>query len=647
MLDSIRSNTQSWVVKAIFGIIIVVFVFWGMGNMGTGPSGGLAQVNGESITVGEYHRMLERVVTAYMRIDPDVLSDQDFLMILKREVLDEMIDGKVKMQEARRLGITVTPNELKRYLHDMPQFHDDSGRFSEALYRMQLAAAGLTGDQYLHLLADELLIRKLMAYISMSSGISEAEARLEHDFNMEFRSADYVLFSLEEYKAIVQVSDEEIAAYYERNQEAFRRPVRANLEFLRLTPETLAAGYPVSDDEAEAFYQENIEDFHTPAMFQARHIAIAAPPDGSTEPGAADLIATAKARVAEIEARLQAGEDFAELARAYSDDPGTARLGGMLPWYEVMEGDDPLNVAINALEPGQVSAAVRNPGGFHLFRMEERRPSGLVSFDEEKDRIKEFLAIRRADMDFGNAQRAAEDALHLGTSFAELGETLALTLERSGLIAEGELRQLLGVTREYTGVLADAIAEAAASGNPAVIPVPLDISGGIALVRILDATPSMIAPLADVRVDIRSILQEEKGAALALAAAIDALPLFFGQDVPEGFKDRVQRSAKAFRLAESLPPFSNVPELVSALFFTRGGWMPQVFVTPQGPIIAKLGALDPATPEMWAVNNQHNAFVNNYRQWQVSRITGAFEYGLMLRARVQVNERMLASIGWR
>jgi len=647
MLDSIRSNTQSWVVKAIFGVIIIVFVFWGMGSFSGGQSSGVAQVNGEAITVAEYHRMLERVVTAYMRMDPDILSNQGFLDLLKREILDEMINNKIRLQEAQRLGILVTPNELKRFLYDMPQFHDESGTFSEALYRTQLAMMGIHPELYLQWLEEDLLTRKLLAYIGMSSGISEAEARLEHDFNLEMRSADYVLFSLEEHIAKAQVSDEEIAAYYDRNQEAFRRPVRANLEFLRLTPETLAKRYPVSAEDAEAYYKENIEDFRMSAIFQARVIVIAAPPEGSTEPGADDLIARAKTRIAEVEARLKAGADFAELAGEYSEDTSTARLGGLLPWHEATDSDDPLLAAVNALEPGQVSAVLRNPGGFFIFKMEGRRPSALSPFAEEKERIMNYLAFHRADADFAAVQRMAEDALHLGTPFAALGETLALTPETSGLLPENALRQMLEVNREYVGVLSDAIAEAALSGNFATIPVPLEIRDGIVLVRILDAVPSMVPPLADVRAEIRLAVQEQKGLELALEAAEKALPLFSGQETPEEFRDRVQRSGQAFRLVDSLQPFDDVPELVAALFFSKGGWMPQVFVTAQGPVIVRLAEVERPTPEAWAVNNQHNAFVNNYRQWQINRIAEAFEYGLILRARIQVNERILASIGWR
>jgi len=647
MLDSIRSNTQSWVVKVIFGVIILVFVLWGVGNMGGGPSGSLAQVNGESITAAEFTRVLERAFTAQMRMAPDSLSDEEDFNAFKHEILSEMIDNKMKIQEARRLGIIVTPNELKRYLYSMPQFHDDSGAFNESLYRMQLAAVGINAEQHLQWLEDDLLTRKLQMYVGMSSGISEAEARLEHDFNVELRSADYVLFSLEEHRAKAEVSDEDIAAYYDLNRENFRRPVRANLEYLRLTQESLAKRYLVSDEEAEAHYQENRESFRTPAMFQARLIAVAAPPEGSTEPGADELIAEAKARITEAEARLKAGADFAELAQEYSDDPTSARLGGLLPWYEVLDSDEPLNVALNALEPGQVSPVLRNPSGFYIFKMEERRPSAIPPFDEEKERIKNDLAKLRADEDFADVQRMAEDALHQGTSFTLLGETLTLEPERTGLVSEAELKQRLGVTKEYADVLSDAIAEAAASGNPFTIPVPLHIGDGIALVRIMDAVPSMIPPLEEIRVELRSAVQIKKGTELALEAAEKALPLFSGQETPEAFQDKVQRSEKTLRLSASLQPLVDVPELVSAVFFSTGGWIPRVFITPQGPVIAKLAEIEPSTPEKWAINNKNDAFVNNFRQWQINRITSAFDYELMRRTKQRVNEQALAAIRWR
>jgi hypothetical protein len=175
----------------------------------------------------------------------------------------------------------------------------------------------------------------------------------------------------------------------------------------------------------------------------------------------------------------------------------------------------------------------------------------------------------------------------------------------------------------------------------------LNIQDGIALVKIMDAVPAMIPPLEEVRVEIRSALQAKKGTELALEAAEKALPLFSGQETPEAYQNEVQRSEKTFRLAASLEPFVDVPELVSALFFSTGGWMPRVFTTPQGPVIAKLAEVESSTPEKWAINNTNDAFVNNFRQWQINRITGAFEYELMLRTKREVNEQALAAITWR
>lgn len=645
MLDGIRDNARSWGVKIIFGIIIVVFIFWGVGNMGGGRDNALALVNGEAVTLADYQKVLEPAVSVELRNDPDFLSDSRAFGDYKRQMLDEMMYAMARKQEAERLGIVVTPNELKKRLYSIPYFQDDSGRFSEELYRMALNTLKITPDRYLTGLEDEIRDNKLMAYIGMSSGISEAEARAYHAFTTERRFAEYVLFSLEEYTSRVEVSAEETAAYYDENKESFRRPVRANLEYMLFTPETLAKGYPVTDEDAEAFYNENLELFRTPAMFRARLIAVSAPPEGSTEPGADARIAKAKVRADEALARLKAGGDFAELAKEYSDDQTSARLGGLLPWLEAGDtGHEALNEAIKTLEPGQVSNVLRSPLGFHLIKMEDKKPSAISPFVEVRERIKSDLAKRRADENFANVHKEAEDALYLGTPFAELGEKFKLELGKSGLLSEDELKKKLGLSKEYTDVLVNAIAEAVASGKASTIPVPLNIKDGIALVRILDAAPAMVPPLEEVQGEIRAALRKNKGAALAFAAAEKALPLFSGQDAPDGYRDKVVKSKGATRGSDSLEPLGVAPELVAQLFFSKGGWMPQVFSTDKGSVIAKLASVEKPTAEKWE-QDKADGFISHYKQWQLNNIVQAYLRGLYARTRFEPAYEALDFIG--
>lgn len=642
MLDNIRINARSWGVKIIFGIIIVVFVFWGVGNMTGGRGSGLAHVNGEAITLAEYQKVLSRTLGAQARNNPEILSNAELFNELKRMQLDEMMLALARKQEAGRLGLLVTAHELKKYLYHMPEFQDTSGRFNEELYKMKLASVQISPDAFLQELENELLETKLMIYIGMSSGITEAEARLQYDFGMEKRFADYVLFDLAQYKAKAGIGDEEIAAYYDANKENFRLPVRAALEYLLITPETLAKGYAVSDAEAEAYYKEHQEVFRTPEMFLARMISIAAPPENSTEPGADKLTAEAEARMNEVLAALEAGENFSELAVKYSDDKESGSKGGELGWLEVGQtGHDSLDEAIRTLKPGETSAVLRSALGFHLLMMEDRKPSGIPPFAEVADQIKSGLAKERADEDFTGVQKAAEDALHLDTPLAELAAKFSLPLEKTGLLPRDDLTRRLGVDKEYSDVLVNAIAEAVASGKAATIPVPLNVKNGIVLVRILESAPSIVPPLDEVRADIRALLADKKAAELAMAAAEKALPQFTGQDVPEAFAGKVLKSKEVVRISDSLEPLGLAPELVSQLFLSKGGWMPQVFSTPKGPVIARLALVEKPGQAQWERDNQGDAFVNGYRQWQVNKTVEAYLSGLYERTKFEPKYEML------
>ncbi len=613
--------------------------------MGGGRDSNLARVNGESITLAEYQKKLNNALNEESRDNPALLSDARLFGEYKRQVLNEIMWAKARNLEAQRLGLLVTPHELKKYLHSLSVFHDAEGKFSEELYRKTLESIQLTSDQLLGDLENELLDNKFISYISMSSGISDKELKAQHDFNMERRSADYVLFTLDEYRAKAEVSEDDIAAAYESGKESYRRPNRANLEYLLITPQTLAKGYPVSDADAEAYYKEHTEEFRSQEMFQARLLAISAPPENSTEPGAEELSAKARAKMDEALAKLKAGEDFGELAKAYSDDQGSARLGGLLPWLEVGDtGHASLNQAIKSLKPGEVSEVLRSPLGFHVIKMEGKKPSALSPFAEVAEGIKGDLARRRAEENFPNAQKEAEDGLRLGTSFAELGTRFKLAPAKSGLRSEAELKALLGLSKDYAAVLDNAIAEALASGNATPLPAPLNLEEGIALVRILETSPSHVPALDAVREEVRVSLLDAKGAELARAAADQALPSFTGQDAPEEYRSKIVRSAGATRGSDSVEPLGPAPELTAQLFFSKGGWMPQVFATPKGPVIAKLGSVEKSTPEQWE-ENRARGYGDIYRQWQVNTIVQAYLENLNARTIFEPNYATLDLIG--
>lgn len=657
MLDSIRTKARSFGVMVIFGIIIVVFVFWGMGNYGGNTSRTLATVNGEAITVEDFSKVFSPTVEARKKTEPDILDNPDKVKQVKREVLAELIKSRMTLREARRLGMHITPQELRLALDTFSVFHDDSGKFNKDIYLQVLAAQGLEPGFFEEEYSRELLERKLIRYVGLSANVNEGEAKNLYTFSLEKRKAEYVLFNPDDYLDKAVVSDDEIAKDYDEKKESFRTAELVSLDYIRLTPDQLSKGYEVSDAEAEEYYKQNSESFRKPERVQVRHIFISYPVE--REGGAALTQEEKKIGARELMdnalAELKKGKEFAEVAKQFSHDQESAQNGGLLNW--IARGDIPLKEfedAAFALKKGDTSEVVSSEAGLHLIKLEGKEEGGLPAFADVKQDIVQKLATQKADADFHNVQKAAEDALALNLPLEDLASKFNVAVDKTGLVPEKEAEKQLALSNDSKQFLLDAIAaaavgsikESASSANataPAVppssasgmtIPVPLNVENGIALVRVGKVQPSIIPPLEEVRAQITERLKAEKARKLAKEDAEKALPSFSGQTVPDAYKSKAQISQEAARAFPVIEPLGSSEALLQGLFSSNGEWLPMVYDTDKGPVIARTASVEPVSDEDW--QRWKGIFMPQMQEAKKNEAVTAFMRGVDERAEVKL-----------
>jgi peptidyl-prolyl cis-trans isomerase D len=594
--------------------------------------------------VRDFEKVLQRAAQAEMRRTPDLLSNEEGFALFKRLVLDSMITSLLLRQEAAKLGIVVTAHELKTFISSLPVFQDDAGKFDPKLYTEFLNASQISPGAFEADMQNTVLDEKILRYVGLSGGISEAEAQKLYAFTLEKRVADYALFSFDDDKASIEVSDSEVAGYYEANRESLRLPERFNLEYIRLVPDALAKGYPVTDAEAEDFYNKNTARFRQPDSFESRHIFFAAPPDGSGEPGAEEKIAKAREKLAEVAEKIAGGENFDDLAREYSEDSASAREGGMLGWIERGSSGSPeFDDAAFALAPGEIGKPVRTAYGFHIIKLEGKKNAVTSPFTEAKEEIVSLLAREKADEDFTAVRQAAEDGLNTNTPFADLGQKFHLAVEESGLVPREELEGKLALHSDARQILLDSLALALSSGAPSTIPVPLNVANGLILIRIKESKASEIPPLDEVRAAILSTLREGKARAAARAAAEKAQASFVGTQIPADFAEKIAQTKDAHRVFSVVEPLGECRELVDALFGAPvGEWLPNLYETPKGPVIARLASVRAVTGEEW--DQYKGIFIAQYTQRQKQDMLEAFVGKLRATGRIEMSQELLDTL---
>ncbi|MFW5837768.1 MAG: peptidylprolyl isomerase, partial [Desulfovibrionaceae bacterium] len=320
MLDLMRRHASSWLVKVIFGLIIIVFVAWGV-NFSATDDKVIAYVNDEPITVQEFGRAYEQSLQAVREQNPDVTSDQLKQAGFKQSVLGRMVNTLLMEQEARKLGLTVSSREVRHMIQNIPAFQEQ-GRFDFNRYQALLQQQGQSAPQFEASMREDFMIQRLMTYLGLPAQATDQRARSLFDYLRKKAVVDYVLFESKNLLDDISVSDEEIQQFHQANQDRFIEPAKISIDYLAFTPEELAAYETVPEADVKAYYNAHKDQFDNPESVKVRHILIAVDENASAEE---DQEAEAKAE--KLLSRIRIGEDFAKLAEKHSDGPSANRGG--------------------------------------------------------------------------------------------------------------------------------------------------------------------------------------------------------------------------------------------------------------------------------------------------------------------------------
>ena len=594
MLEYIRTSAQSVAVKIAFGVIILVFVFWGVGNFNDRDySNVVAVVNGQPVLAQEFERAYRNAEEYLLRSTPGLTREQLVREHLGRTVLNDLIRQTLVLQEAQRAGISVSPLELRQAVGKIPAFQDDKGRFDPASYTRVLAAQRKTPAQYEKELTDELLAGKIFALVTAPAWSDSDEARRRYEFLREQRSVDYIFVPASRFMNKTSVSDAEAQAWYDAHKQDFAIPARINLAYVTVRPEALVKPESISEADARKWYEANKSSFEEPEQVRAAHILVPLAADADDAAGQ-----EAQKKLEQAQSRLKAGESFAKVADAINQQ-GAAGPGGDLGWIARGKTVPAFEAAAFALEPGKVSEPVRSPFGLHLILVQEKKPGGVIPFEKAAPEARKGLALELGSEKLHDVLDSLIEDNILNKPLAESAARHGLKAQESGLLDREGLIKSLGVKPDG----ADALLNVSA-GLP--LDTALEAGDSFIVARVLAVEPPSVKPFADVKGEILKTLSAEKALtdALAEAKAIRAKLKDGPLPADEAKKLGVKLAAPLERGGQ-LADFALDPALAEAIFMDKpGNWLPQVYsVTgPQGPgaLICRVAAILPPDEAEWA-----------------------------------------------
>ncbi|OCT20750.1 SurA N-terminal domain-containing protein [Pseudomonas putida] len=421
MLQNIRDNSQGWIAKTIIGLIVVLMALTGFEAIfqAASHSQDAAKVNGQTISQNELSQAVDMQRRQLMQqlgkdFDPAMLDEK----MLREAALKGLIDRKLLLQGAEDAKFAFSEAALDQLILQTPEFQVD-GKFSAERFDAVIRQMGYGRMQFREMLAQEMLIGQLRTGLAGSSFVTDKQvdafARLEN------QTRDFASLTFKANPAAVKVSDEEVKAHYDQHAKEFMTPDQVVIDYIELKKAAFFDQVSVNEDELKALYEKEIANLAE--QRRAAHILVEV--NGKTDD------AQAKARIEEIQQRLAKGEDFAKLAKEFSQDPGSAANGGDLGFAGPGVYDPAFEDALYKLNKDQVSAPVRTEYGYHLIKLLGVEAPEVPTFASLKDKLTHELKTQQVEQKFVEVTKQLEDSAFEASDLAQPAQELGLKVHTS------------------------------------------------------------------------------------------------------------------------------------------------------------------------------------------------------------------------
>jgi peptidyl-prolyl cis-trans isomerase D len=447
MLRLMRKHATSWLIKVFLFAIVIVFIFWGGYSYTEKKASRVAVVNGSYIGLREYQSMYNNLLEQMRRqFGKQFSSELVEALNLKGQALDRLINRRLILTEAGMLKFDVSREELQNAIVSYPAFQTN-GRFDPLRYQQALRYARLTPQEFEVSQREDLLINKVEQLVTRGTKVLESEMLSFFHHTRDRVNLAYVQTEPQDFKNQVIVDEEAVRDYFDKHRENYRLADKRNILYVRFVPRDYLAEVKVTDQEIEEFYQLHQDDYREPKKVRARHILFRLAEKAKTAE-----IQEILDRAKKVLALARKGDNFAELARKYSED-STAAKGGDLGYFKSGDMVKPFADSAFSLKKGEISDLVRTRYGIHIIKVEDIKEESVQPLAQVKGVVLKSL----------KEERSGEIALQRAESFIDRSRALddlqkaaveeGLEVKESGLFAAEEPIPQLGRHPEINEIM--------------------------------------------------------------------------------------------------------------------------------------------------------------------------------------------------
>jgi peptidyl-prolyl cis-trans isomerase D len=386
----------------ICAAMVITLVPGGIGDsigLGGPGQGVVAKVAGEPVTTLEVQREARQMLR--QQFPRGGAQTEMLLPYFAERAAQTLISRKALVAEAERLGLRVTDEEARDELqHGMyaPTFFPDGKFVGQQQYENILQNADLSVASFEQGLKDQILLDKLRNLITGSALVTDSDVRREFEKQNTKVKFDYAVLRKDDLLKQINPSEAELKAFYERNKATYNNsiPEKRKVQYVVLDNAKIEAGVTVSREDLQAYYDQHRDDYRVPEQVNVSHVLIKTPLPGADGKVDAKGVEEARKKADDVLKQLKAGGNFADLAKKYSEDPGSGKNGGSLGWIGKGRTVPEFEQAAFSLAKGATSGLVQSSYGFHIIRVDDKQAAHVKTLDEVKDQIESAIRQQKA-----------------------------------------------------------------------------------------------------------------------------------------------------------------------------------------------------------------------------------------------------------
>jgi peptidyl-prolyl cis-trans isomerase D len=535
----------------IFSVTLVLLYIPGGDLPNVTITNDVASVGSDTISAKEFQSAYKNYVDRLRgQVNPEMMRAFRF----DRQIMDALVQQHVMTEEAKRLGLGVTPAEVEQRILENPVFRENGAFIGRTRYQAILSQNNLSVDDFETGVANEIMKDKLRSFISASVNVSDKDVEEEYKRRNEKAKLNYFVIDAAKLEDKVTASEQDQKDYFEKNKTKYTIPEKRKAKYIFFESLKLRPEIKVTDDELRAYYDQHKDEYTLPERVKAQQILF------KTQGKTPEEIAKIREKATGVLERAKKGEDFGALAKQFSEDP-SASTGGDLGDFGRGQLPPELDKAAFSLGPGATSDLVTTQFGIHIIRVNSKQERRERPFEELKEAIRPVVETRKAEQRGSElAQQAAVNLVN-NKDLDAVAKTLNAQVKETPLMEPGQPIPELGNSSDLDKRMF--------TMNKGEIGTAIQVDRGYVVPQVIDIVAAHPASFEEAKDKVSADAKSEKAKQLATDKAKQVQDLVkAGKDLSAAAK-AVGGDIKTSELltrSSSIPEFGSIVELDTEMF---------------------------------------------------------------------------------